>query len=381
VDLAGHRRRYQDVARQLAPYVAAGDDAQEIPAGALEALSAGGCFGCSLPTGYGGSGHGLRVFAVQQEELAAVWPAAAVACTWTNLSGRLIARFGSEQQRADLLPGLAAGSLLGAVAWTEPKGGSDATVLDTTARRQPGGWRLDGAKRLIDNVGRASFFIVGARSHEDVNPHRALSMFVVPGRHPGLVDRGVYDLLGLRGTGVGWFRLDRCEVSDDQVLGQAGRGFYQMMDMVEFGRTGVAAMCLGICEAALGQVAAFLPGRRAFGQPLSGNDVVLAKVADLRVKTDAARLLMDRSAAMVDAGIRAATESAMAKLFASELAVELTAATLHLHGGIGATTQTPQARLVRDSHAFTIGEGTSEVLRKIIGRAEIARAANTSSTK
>jgi alkylation response protein AidB-like acyl-CoA dehydrogenase len=148
--------------------------------------------------------------------------------------------------------------------------------------------------------------------------------------------------------------------------------------MVEFGRTGVSAMCLGICEAALRHAASFLQNRRAFGQSLSDNDVVLAKLADLRVRVDAARLLTERSAALVDAGARAAAESAMAKLYSSELAVELTAAALHLHGGIGATTQTPLARMVRDSHAFTIGEGTSEVLRKIIGRAEVARTRKSS---
>ena len=156
----------------------------------------------------------------------------------------------------------------------------------------------------------------------------------------------------------------------ERLLGTIDRGFYQMMDMVEFGRTGVAAICVGMCEAALESATRFLAGRSSFGRPLAANDVILATVADLRIRIDAARLLTDRAATMVDEGRRGDAEAAMAKVFASELAVEATTTALHLHGGIGYTTETPLEQLQRDSHAFTIGEGTSEVLRMLIGRRE-----------
>lgn len=366
----------KDVAASIADHVAAGEAQCHIPEPVVRILAESGCFGRVLPAEFGGAEAAVAAFAIQQEELAAVWPTAAVAATWANLSGRLIARFGNVEQRRQLLPGLVRGNGLGAVAWTEPHGGSDAARLRTKARRVPGGWILDGAKRLIDNAAAAEFIIVGCRvvDADDPDPRRRLAMLVVRRDDPGFVFEGPYETLGLRAAGVGRFRLENCFVPDDRLLGTAGRGFHQMMDMVEFGRTGVAAICLGIAEAALRACVEFLPTRNAFGQNLAANDALVARVADLRTSIDAARLLTERAASMVDNGIACARESAMAKLFASELATEVTAAAVHLHGGIGYTSETPVAMLLRDSHAFTIGEGTSEVMRRIIGSAEFARA-------
>jgi butyryl-CoA dehydrogenase len=198
-------------------------------------------------------------------------------------------------------------------------------------------------------------------------------MFLIRPSDPGFERGGVFDTVGLRSAGVGWFTLRNCFVPDEGVVGTVGNGFGQMMDMVEFGRVGVAAICLGMCEAALDATVRFLAERHAFGKSLADNDAILAKVADLRVATDAARLLTERAAKLVDDGVPCAREAAMAKLFASELATQVTTSALQLHGGIGYTTQTPIERLFRDSPAFTIGEGTSEIMRLVIGRGEFAR--------
>ncbi|MBD0859785.1 acyl-CoA/acyl-ACP dehydrogenase [Gordonia sp. zg691] len=373
-ELAELRLRIQKLAcDRIEPFVSDSEALQVIRPEIRSAMAEEGCFGRTLPVEYGGSGDTAAAFAVQQCELSKVWPTAAVAATWTNLSGSLVNKFGSTEHKAELLPGAAAGAAMGAVAWTEPRGGSDAAGIATSARRVEGGWVLNGSKRLIDNIARADFVIVGARSDPDAVPRHGLSMFVVRRSDPGFEFGGVYDTLGLRAAGVGWFELNDCFVPDDRLLGKPGRGFHQMMAMVEIGRIGVAAICLGMTTAALNATVEFLSDRHSFGGPLSANDAILAKIADLRVRLDAAQLLTDRAISMYDSGIRCTTESAMAKLAASELSNDATAAALHLHGGIGFTTETPVLRLFRDSQAFTIGEGTSEILRMIVGRDEFAK--------
>lgn len=373
-DMPGVRAEVRRVAEAIAPFVVDGERERRIPREVIGLLVESGCLGRMLPVEFGGSADGFGAFAAQQEELAAVWPTAAVACTWANLSGRLIVRHASPDLRAMLLPGLADGTGLGAVAWTEPRGGSDAAAIVTSARQVDGGWVLDGAKHLIDNARDARFLIVGARTGDEETPGRqALTMFVVRRDDPGFLFEGAHDTLGLRAAGVGRFRLEGCFVPEERVLGTVGRGFYQMMDMVELGRAGVAAICLGMAETALRETRDFLRGRISFGGDLADNDVILSRIADLRVKIDSARLLTERATAMGDAGLRCSTEAAMAKLSASEAACETTAASVHLHGGLGFTKESPVEMFFRDAQAFTIGEGTSEIMRLIIGRDEFAR--------
>jgi alkylation response protein AidB-like acyl-CoA dehydrogenase len=355
---------------RIAPFVRQGEAEARFPAEVRDAMAGAGCFGRTLPADLGGEGDGLRAFAVQQEELARVWPTAAVAATWANLSGRILSRYGSAEQRAELIPGLANGSALGAVAFTEPHGGSDAAGIRTTARQDGDHWVLDGSKRLIDNAGNAPFIIVSARSDPVAPRHKGISLFVIRRDDPGFEFGGTYRTLGIRAAGVGWFSLRECRVPGDRLVGPLGRGFYEMMDMVEFGRTGLAAICLGMAEAALASATRFLSGRSTFERKLSENDAILAMVADMRIGVDAGRLLVERAAALVDAGARCDVDAAIAKVFASELAVKATTTALHLHGGIGYTDEESVEMLLRDSHGFTLGEGTSEVLRAVIGRRE-----------
>jgi alkylation response protein AidB-like acyl-CoA dehydrogenase len=369
LDESGRAAFRRLVEERIGPHAADGEARAVVPDPVLSFLREQGCFGRTLPLEHGGLGGSLTSYAIQQEELARVWATAAVATTWTNLSGLLLGRFGSDEHRR-LLTGMVRGETLGAVAWTEPQGGTDAAALRTAAIKVDGGWVLNGAKRLIDNVRGASLLVVGARTESTSPPY---SMFLVRPTDAGFVAGGVYGMLGLRAAGVGWFTLEDCFVPDDRLVGRAGDGLRQMMSMVEFGRTGVAAICLGMATAALDDAREFLRDRRSFGRPLSENDVVLARIGDLRARLEAGRLLTYHVASLVDSGIRCDVEAAMAKLFVSELALEVTDAAMHLHGGIGFTDQLPLERHFRDSRAFTIGEGTSEILRFIIGRDDFRR--------
>lgn len=361
--------------KDIAPHVARAESTGVFPIEVRKAMAAAGCFGRTLPTEFGGKGQGLRAFAAQQEELAKVWPTAAIAGTWANLSGRLISRYGNAEQRRALLPGLVDGSGLGGVGFTEPHGGSDAAGIRSTATRDGDHWLLDGAKRMIDNAANAPFIVVSARSDQDAAARRqGISLFVVYRDDPGFNYQRTYRTLGFRAAGLGWFRLESCRIPQDRMLGEPGRGFYHMMDMVEFGRVGLSAICLGMTEASLASATRFLIDRSTFDRPLAKNDVILSKVADIRIRLDAARLLTERAAAMVDAGVQCQAESAMAKVYASELAVEATTQALHLHGGIGFTDEYAVEMHARDAHGLTIGEGTSEVLRMIVGRHEMSKA-------
>lgn len=359
---------------EIAPHVQRGETELIFPDEVRVAMARAGCFARSLPVEYGGEGDGLRAFSVQQEELGRVWPTAAVAATWANLSGRLIHRFGSKDQRDELLPGLADGTGLGAVGFTEPHGGSDAAGIRSHAKEDGDGWILNGSKRMVDNSDHAKFLVVTARTDGEPRQRKGISMFVVRPEDEGFNVDQIYRTLGLRACGVGRFSFNECRLPGERLLGTRGQGFYQMMDMVEFGRIGVAAICIGMVEAALASTVGYLRERVVFGAPLSENAALIATVADIRTRLDAARLLTEHGAALVDEGVRCQKESAEAKVFASDLCVEATSTLLRLHGGIAYTEETNLEMLVRDSHCFVIGEGTSDVLRMIIGRHEMGRA-------
>ena len=344
-----------------------------IPADAWSAMADSGCFARTLPREYGGRGEGIHAYAIAQEELGRVWASAAVATTWANLSGFILRHFGSDAQKQELLPALAAGRIAGAVGFTEPHGGSDAAGIRTTAKRDGDHWVLDGSKRLIDNVARADFLVVTARTDTDAaSRSRGISMFLLRPGDPGFVVGDVYDTTGLRPIGLGRLSLESCRIPGDRLVGTQGAGFAQMMSMVEFGRTNVAGICVGIAQAALEETAEFVRGRETFGRVLAKSDAIQARFADMRVQLDAARALTYRAAELIEAGERRHdVESAVAKLHASETAVRIASEGVQLHGGIGYTSEAPVERHLRDARAFLYGEGTSEIMRIIIGRHEL----------
>ena len=249
-------------------------------------MAEAGCFARTLPAVHGGRGEGIRAYTIAQEELGHVWASATVATTWANLSGFLLRNYGSDQQHAELLGPLAAGEIAGAVAFTEPHGGSDAAGIRSVATRDGDSWVLNGAKRLIDNVARADFLIVTARTDPDPAARsRGISMFLLRRDDPGFVLGDVYDTTGLRPIGLGRFTMEDCRIPVDRMVGVEGAGFAQMMSMVEFGRTNVAGICVGIAQGALEEVTGFVKERVTFGRPLATSDVIQARFADMRVRT------------------------------------------------------------------------------------------------
>jgi alkylation response protein AidB-like acyl-CoA dehydrogenase len=197
-------------------------------------------------------------------------------------------------------------------------------------------------------------------------------MFILRRDDPGFELGGVYDTTGLRPIGLGRFTMNDCRIPEDRLVGVEGAGFAQMMSMVEFGRTNVAGICVGIAQGALEEATEFVKARTTFGRPLASSDVIQARFADMRVQLDAARSLTYRSAALVESGDRRYdVESAVAKLHASETACAIATEAAQLHGGIGYTSEAAVERHLRDSRAFVYGEGTSEIMRLIIGRHEL----------
>lgn len=374
-DMAEFRQSVRAFAEEhLPPYIDEAERAGRVPADVIGLLAANGYLGLALPMEYGGGGLGLAYYATMQEELARVWASAAVATTWTHLSGRLLAAFGSERLKERWLSRVARGDSLGAVAFTEPSGGSDPANLQAVAERSDDGWVLSGRKWLIDNAEGADFFIVAARSDPQASPpHRGVTMFLVERENPGLRFGGLFDILTLRAAGVGWFDLERASVPVTAVVGEAGRGFYQMMSMFEFGRVNVAGMCTGIAQAGLEGAKDFVAHRTVAGRPLSESDVIRTRIAEMATMTNASRVFTQEVAARFDRGEASDQASAMAKLLATQTAVDVTSSAMQLHGGIGLTSRSPVERHFRDARMGTVGEGTTEVLKILVGRRELGQ--------
>lgn len=359
------------VAAEIEPFVAEAEQSRTFPPDIRNKMAEAGFFGRTIPVEFGGMGATVSEFVIQQEELGRVWVSAAAVASAPNLAGRILSLFASPEIKEQYLPQICRGDLLTGVAFTEPHCGSDAANIRTRADRAGHEFRLSGSKRLIDNAGAADVFIVSAKTDMDASPpHRGQSMFLVSRDTPGFTVEGIYDLLALRAVGVGWLSLSGCAVPEDLLVGQEGRGFYQMMAMVEFGRTNVAAICTGLSEGALELAKDFARERHAFGHALSENQVIQSKIADMAVDVDVSRLLAHRSATMMDNGVPCNRESSIAKLYASEAAVRVTSEAMHIHGGIGFTSEYAVERMFRDSRVFLIGEGTSEIQRMLLGREE-----------
>lgn len=361
--------------RELAPHIEECERLRRITSEVKNKLVIAGCFNRVLPKKLGGLGGTVSEHVIQQEELGRVWVSAAALASVPNLASRILLRFANHEMQEKYVRPIGAGELLAAVAFTEPEGGSDPANARTVARRESGGYRLFGAKRLIDNTALADIFLVMARTDDTaVRRHRGLSLFVVERGAPGLTIGEPYDILGERSAGVGSLDLDGVAVGDDAVVGDLNRGFYQMMGMVEFGRTNVAAICTGLATGALEHAKTYAAARRIASGLMSDNQVTQSKIADMAVSVDAARLLTYRAAKRLDDDVRCDREASIAKLFASEAAVRVTSEAMQIFGGIGLTTEYPIERMFRDSRVFTIGEGTSEVQRMIIGRREFETA-------
>jgi alkylation response protein AidB-like acyl-CoA dehydrogenase len=285
----------------------------------------------------------------------------------TSLVGSSLQRWGSEEQKQAWLPKLCAGDALGCFGLTEPDSGSDAASLRTRAERIDGGWRLSGQKMWISFGNYADFALIFAQTDPALE-HRGLACFIVPTDDPGYTAQPIHGKLGLRGSDTAEISLDGVEVGDEALLGEVGDGFKVAMSALDSGRYSVAAGCVGIIDGCVEASVSYATERKQFGVPIARFQLVQELIAEMIVKRDAARMLVRRSGALKDAGKPNTVETSVAKLFATESAVECANAAIQVHGGSGYVDDHPVERYLRDARVTTLYEGTSQIQKLIIGR-------------
>ncbi|MEA2299334.1 MAG: hypothetical protein QOF77_2270 [Solirubrobacteraceae bacterium] len=333
-------------------------------------IAAQGYLGALVPADLGGAGLDHVSYALVVEELGRGCSAMrTVISVQTSLVCQSILGWGTPDQKRSLLPRLCSGDWLGCFALTEPDTGSDAANLRTRARRHDGGgWLINGAKMWISGASHARLALVFAQTDPTL-AHRGLACFLVDTDQPGFQTQPIEGKMGLHASDTAAITLDDVRAGDDQLLGTVGDGFKVAMSALDSGRFSVAAGCVGICQGCLEESVAYSTQRRQFGRPIAGFQLVQAMIADMVVKTDAARLLTWRAGLLKDRGRPSTTETSIAKLFATESAVECANAAIQVHGGAGYVDDHPVERYFRDVRVTTLYEGTSEIQRLIIGRA------------
>jgi acyl-CoA dehydrogenase len=368
-DLLVLQRAVRDFAqREIAPVAVELDRDPRFPRATLRKMGEMGLLGILTPEAYGGLGLGYLAFAVLLEEIAAADAAHATIASVTNgMPQSLILAHGSEAQRDRWLPRLAAGEAIGAFCLSEPHAGSDAAALRTRARRADGGYRLDGSKAWITSGGEADVYLVLAKTDPEAGA-RGITAFVVERDTPGLSFGAPERKLGQHAAITTSVRFDDAFVPEDQRLGEEGQGFVMAMSALDGGRVGIAAQALGIARAAFTAAARHAEEREAFGRPIREFQAIGFKLADMATRIEAARLLTQRAAWLLDRGDRATKEVSMAKLAASEAAVFVCDAAVQVFGGYGYSADYPVERYLRDARVTTLYEGTSEIQRVVISR-------------
>ena len=376
-ELTDDQRRIREAAREfaeaelgekIAPY----DARHEFPHEIVAKLGPLGFMGVLVPETHGGTGLDYVSYALIVEELCR--GDASVGITmWAHnsLCTNHIALFASPEQKARYLPVLASGRTLGAWGLTEPGSGSDAAALRTRAEARDGGWLLNGSKAFITNASVGGIAVVMARTDPE-RKSRGISAFVVEKGTPGFSATPPYRKLGLHASDTAELVFEDARVPADGLLGERGMGFVQSMQVLEGGRIAMAAMGVGIAQAAVDQAVKYMKQRSAFGRTLAEFNGLQGMIAEVATEVEVARLLTLRAAYLKDQGRPAMHAAAMAKVFASEAAMKAATKAVQIHGGAGYITEFPVERIFRDAKLTEIGEGTSEIQRMVIAR-EILR--------
>jgi alkylation response protein AidB-like acyl-CoA dehydrogenase len=363
------RRSVREFAEtEIRPHVREWDEAQRFPSELVPKLAALGLMGVQFSEQYGGSGMSAIDYCLCIEELARVDPSVSLSVAAHNgLGPAHIAMFGSDAQKARWLTPLAKGDKLGAWALTEPDAGSDAAGTRTVATREGDRWVLNGTKTFITHGASADVMVVMA-STDRSRGAKGISAFVVERGTEGFSAGRKEDKLGMRASETTEVRLEHCAVPSDHLLGEEGQGFIQALQVLDAGRIGIAALSVGLAQGAFDAARHYALGRRQFGQPIASFQAIQWKLADMATRIEAARLLTYRAAYLKDQGRRTTLDSAMAKLYASEVAVRVAEESVQIHGGYGFVKDYPAEKFFRDVKLTTIGEGTSEIQRLVIAR-------------
>nr|WP_040396312.1 acyl-CoA dehydrogenase family protein [Cesiribacter andamanensis] len=354
--------------REIEPYRREWDDQQHFPVELFRKMGELGLMGVLVPHEYGGSGFGYFEYVTALMELSKFDGAIGLSMAAHNsLCTNHILMFGSEEQKRRYLPKLATGEWIGAWGLTEPNTGSDAGNMRTVAKDMGDHYLINGAKNFITHGKSGQVAVVIVRTGE-VGDSRGMTAFVIEKGTPGFSAGRKEDKLGMRASETTELIFEDCKVPKENVLGELGEGFIQAMKILDGGRISIAALSLGIAKGALEASVAYSKERQQFNQPISSFQGIAFKLADMATKLEAATLLTFQAAALKNENKPVTKESAMAKYFASEVAVELSTEAVQIFGGYGYTKDYPVEKHYRDSKLCTIGEGTSEIQKLVIFR-------------
>lgn len=366
------RRTVREFAeKEIAPFAEELDETEEFHYDLVPKIAELGIFGLIFPEKYGGSGADTVTYTLAVEELARVDSSvAATVSAHVTLASNLIYQYGTEEQRQKWLVPLIRGEMLGAFGLTEPGAGSDAGATATKAVLDGGEWVINGCKCFITNAGTdiTGLAVITAATGTRPDGRKAINAIVVPRGTPGFRQGKRYKKMGWRSSDTRELIFEDCRVPRENLLGEEGKGFRQVLEGLDLGRVSIAALGVGLGQGCLDMSLKYARERVQFGQPLARFQVIQFKIADMATKVELARLATHRAAWLRDSGLPFAKEAAMAKLFSSEMANDLARQAVQIHGGYGFINEYPVSRFYRDAKILEIGEGTSEVQRMVIAR-------------
>ena len=357
---------------EMRPHIMEWDNAQHFPHELLPKLAELGLMGIQFTEADGGAGMSAVDYCICIEELARVDPSVSLSVAAHNgLGAAHIAKFASEAQKKEYLVPLAKGEQLAAWGLTEPGSGSDAAAMRTTAVRDGDHWVLNGSKAFITH-GTSSHTMVVMAVTDKTKGSKGISAFIVARGTPGLLAGKKEDKLGMRASETAEVIFQNCRIPAAQLIGEEGQGFFQTLQVLDAGRIGIAALGVGLAQGAFEAAKNYSRQRKQFGRAIGSFPSIESRLVDHAARIEAARLLTYRAAWLKDQGRRMTLESAMAKLYASEIAVKASEDAVQIHGGYGFVKDYPAEKFFRDVKLVTIGEGTSEVQRLVIARQLLA---------
>jgi len=375
-DLTEEQQEFRRAVREfaedvIAPRAEEMDRLEELPMDIVKQMGQMGLFGLPFPEEYGGQGADFLTFCIAVEELARIDSSLAITLeAAVGLGANPIYADGTEEQKQTWLVPMCRGEMLGAFGLTEPGGGSDAGATKTTARLEDGQWVINGSKAFITNSGTeiTGLVTITAATGEGEDGKKEISAIIVPAGTPGLEVGKSYRKVGWRASDTHELAFNDCRVPQKNLLGERGKGYAQFLRTLDDGRIAVAALGTGLAQGCLEQSVKYSTERHAFGRPIGAFQGLQFKIADMRVAVDTARLATYRAAWLKDRGRPYKTEAAVAKLYASQIAVSCAREAVQVHGAYGYMEEFPVARYYRDSKVLEIGEGTNEIMRWIIAR-------------
>ncbi|MEW2577283.1 acyl-CoA dehydrogenase family protein [Streptomyces syringium] len=354
------------VQREIEPNASSEEDAGHFPREVFALLSASGLLALPYAEEFGGGDQPYEVYLQVLEELAAARLTVGLGVSVHTLACHALAGYGTKEQRAEHLPAMLGGGLLGAYCLSEPASGSDAASLRTRATRHGDTWRIEGTKAWITHGGVADFYTVLARTGGQ-GAH-GITAFLVPGDAPGLSAAAPERKMGMKGSPTAQLHFDGVEIADARRIGEEGQGFAIALSALDSGRLGIAACAIGVAQAALDESLSYVAERRQFGRPLADFQGLRFMLADMATQIEAGRSLYLTAARLRDAGLPFSKQAAMAKLFCTDAAMKVTTDAVQLLGGYGYTVDFPVERYMREAKVLQIVEGTNQIQRMVVAR-------------